>query len=137
MRFAALFLSLAVPVFAGEYVVLASGGRLHIDRHEADGDKIRMFALRKPRAPVVMANDMPDSETYFAERAEQDERGDVDAAVEFLSSVGLEMVGGDDAPSEGRDAEGRHAEVTSRSEIDRSDNRQEVGVVEKDDHEQL
>ncbi len=43
MRFAALFLSLAASAFAGEYAVLTSGSRLHIDRHETDGDKIRMF----------------------------------------------------------------------------------------------
>ncbi len=28
---------------AGEYAVLSSGGRLHIDRHEADGAKVRLF----------------------------------------------------------------------------------------------
>jgi soluble lytic murein transglycosylase-like protein len=28
---------------AGEYAVLASGARLHIDRHEADGAKVRLY----------------------------------------------------------------------------------------------
>jgi soluble lytic murein transglycosylase-like protein len=47
MRFGALFLSsfLAVAAIAsaGELAVLSSGGRLHIDRHEADGDKVRFY----------------------------------------------------------------------------------------------
>lgn len=43
MRFAALFLSLAACGSAGEYAVLSSGGRLHIDRHETVGDKIRFY----------------------------------------------------------------------------------------------
>jgi soluble lytic murein transglycosylase-like protein len=47
MRFGALFLSsfLAVAAIAsaGEFAVLSSGGRLHIDRHEAAGDKVRFF----------------------------------------------------------------------------------------------
>ena len=44
MRLLVLFLSVAVAtVFAGEYAVLASGARLHIDRHEADGAKVRLF----------------------------------------------------------------------------------------------
>jgi soluble lytic murein transglycosylase-like protein len=43
MRFAALFVSLAASAFAGEYAILASGGRLHIDRHETSGDKVRLY----------------------------------------------------------------------------------------------
>lgn len=43
MRFAALYLSLAVSAFAGEYAVFAGGGRLHIDRHEISGDKVRLY----------------------------------------------------------------------------------------------
>ncbi len=43
MRFAALVLSLAALAQAGEYAVLSSGGRLHIDRHESAGDKIRLY----------------------------------------------------------------------------------------------
>jgi soluble lytic murein transglycosylase-like protein len=47
MRFGGLFLSsfLAVAAIAsaGEFAVLSSGGRLHIDRHEATGDKVRFF----------------------------------------------------------------------------------------------
>ena len=34
---------LAGAAFAGEYAVLASGARLHIDRHEADGAKVRLY----------------------------------------------------------------------------------------------
>jgi soluble lytic murein transglycosylase-like protein len=43
MRFLALFLSLASAVFAGEYAVLASGSRMHIDRHEIAGDTVRLY----------------------------------------------------------------------------------------------
>jgi soluble lytic murein transglycosylase-like protein len=43
MRFAALFLSLSACASAGEFAVLSSGGRLHIDRHEAAGDKVRFY----------------------------------------------------------------------------------------------
>jgi soluble lytic murein transglycosylase-like protein len=43
MRFAALFLSLATVVSAGEVAVLSGGGRLHIDRHETAGDKVRFY----------------------------------------------------------------------------------------------
>ena len=47
MRFGAAFLSsflaLAAIASAGEFAVLSSGGRLHIDRHEAAGDRIRFY----------------------------------------------------------------------------------------------
>jgi soluble lytic murein transglycosylase-like protein len=51
MRFVALFVSLAAFVssvaFAGEYAVLASGARMHVDRHETThettGDKVRLY----------------------------------------------------------------------------------------------
>lgn len=43
MRFAALLVSLAASAFAGEYAILSSGGRLHIDRHETSGDKVRLY----------------------------------------------------------------------------------------------
>ena len=44
MRLLVLYLAVAVgTAFAGEYAVLASGARLHIDRHEADGAKVRLF----------------------------------------------------------------------------------------------
>jgi len=43
----AAFVSLAPAAFAGEYVVLASGARMHVDRHEtthdATGDKVRLY----------------------------------------------------------------------------------------------
>jgi hypothetical protein len=34
---------LTVPAFAGEYAILSSGLRLHIDRHETQGDNVRLF----------------------------------------------------------------------------------------------
>jgi soluble lytic murein transglycosylase-like protein len=43
MRFAALFLSLTASALAGEYAVLSSGARMHIDRHESAGDKVRFY----------------------------------------------------------------------------------------------
>ena len=43
MRLLGLFLLLNSAALAGEYAVLSSGGRLHIDRHEADGAKVRLF----------------------------------------------------------------------------------------------
>jgi soluble lytic murein transglycosylase-like protein len=43
MRLLGLFFSLAGVALAGEYAVLASGARLHIDRHEADGAKVRLY----------------------------------------------------------------------------------------------
>jgi soluble lytic murein transglycosylase-like protein len=53
MRFEAIFVSLALFVslssaaFAGEYAVLASGARMHVDRHETThettGDKVRLY----------------------------------------------------------------------------------------------
>jgi len=38
-----IFILAATSAFAGEYAVLASGARLHIDRHEADGAKVRLY----------------------------------------------------------------------------------------------
>jgi len=37
-----LFLT-AGAAYAGEYAVLASGSRLHVDRHETDGAKVRLY----------------------------------------------------------------------------------------------
>src|SRR5271166_6269908 len=45
MRLLGLFLLLtAGPAFAGESVILANGARLHVDRHEVDGSKVRLFS---------------------------------------------------------------------------------------------
>src|SRR5438034_444687 len=33
----------ALPVFAGEFVVLSSGLKMHADRHEQEGTQIRLF----------------------------------------------------------------------------------------------
>lgn len=43
MRFVVIFLSLASTALAGEYAVLASGARMHVDRHETAGDKVRLY----------------------------------------------------------------------------------------------
>jgi len=36
-------LAFAIPAFAGEYVVLGNGFRIHADRHETDGAVVRVF----------------------------------------------------------------------------------------------
>ena len=41
--FALSFLLASNLTFAGEYALLASGARMHIDRHEIDGMKVRLF----------------------------------------------------------------------------------------------
>ena len=44
MRFLVLILlSTGNVTFAGEYALLASGSRLHVDRHENDGAKVRLY----------------------------------------------------------------------------------------------
>lgn len=44
MRFLGLFLLLAGSTgFAGESVVLANGARMHVDRHEVDGSRMRLY----------------------------------------------------------------------------------------------
>jgi soluble lytic murein transglycosylase-like protein len=43
MRLLGLFLLAGCTAFAGEYALLSSGARLKIDRHEADGAKVRLF----------------------------------------------------------------------------------------------
>ena len=43
MRLLGLFFLLAGGAVAGEYAVLASGARMRIDRHEADGAKVRLY----------------------------------------------------------------------------------------------
>jgi soluble lytic murein transglycosylase-like protein len=35
---------LAVPAWAGEYAILASGARIHLDRHESVEDTLRLYA---------------------------------------------------------------------------------------------
>ncbi len=39
-------LFLIMPAFAGEYAILSSGLRLHVDRHEVDGATIRLFTSK-------------------------------------------------------------------------------------------
>ncbi len=43
-RLLGIFLcSVTGVAFAGEYAVLASGSRLHVDRHETSGGKVRLY----------------------------------------------------------------------------------------------
>src|SRR3954453_23478465 len=43
MRLFGLLFLLAGVASGGEYAVLSSGARLHVDRHEADGAKVRLY----------------------------------------------------------------------------------------------
>src|ERR1039457_2490923 len=43
MRLLGLFILMAGAATAGEYAVLANGARLHVDRHEADGARERLY----------------------------------------------------------------------------------------------
>ena len=43
MRLLGLFILLAGAATAGEYAVLANGARMHVERHEADGAKVRLY----------------------------------------------------------------------------------------------
>jgi soluble lytic murein transglycosylase-like protein len=43
MRLFGLLFLLAGAASGGEYAVLSSGARLHVDRHEADGAKVRLY----------------------------------------------------------------------------------------------
>jgi len=44
MRFLVpIFLLVGNPIFAGEFAVLASGGRMHVDRHESAGTAVRLY----------------------------------------------------------------------------------------------
>jgi soluble lytic murein transglycosylase-like protein len=43
MRLLGLFILMAGAATAGEYAVLANGARMHVDRHEADGAKVRLY----------------------------------------------------------------------------------------------
>ena len=43
MRLLGLFILMAGAATASEYAVLANGARLHVDRHEADGAKVRLY----------------------------------------------------------------------------------------------
>src|ERR1019366_4245614 len=43
MRLLGLFILMAGAATAGEYAMLANGALLHVDRHEADGTKVRLY----------------------------------------------------------------------------------------------
>jgi soluble lytic murein transglycosylase-like protein len=43
MRFLGLLLLTAGAASAGEYALLASGGRMHIDRHEIEGTRVKLY----------------------------------------------------------------------------------------------
>src|ERR1039457_812141 len=43
MRLLGLFILMAGAATASEYAVLANGARLKVDRHEADGAKVRLY----------------------------------------------------------------------------------------------
>ena len=43
MRLLAILLTATLSAFAGEYAVLVGGARLHVDRHEPEGNKIKLY----------------------------------------------------------------------------------------------
>lgn len=43
MRFIGLLVVIAAPALAGEFAVLATGLRLHVDRHEVNAGKVRLY----------------------------------------------------------------------------------------------
>src|ERR1035438_1195611 len=43
MRFLGLLLLTAGAASAGEYALLSSGARIHVDRHEIDGSRVRLY----------------------------------------------------------------------------------------------
>jgi soluble lytic murein transglycosylase-like protein len=43
MRFLGLLLLTAGAVSAGEYALLSNGARMHVDRHEIDGTRVRLY----------------------------------------------------------------------------------------------
>jgi soluble lytic murein transglycosylase-like protein len=43
MRLVTIFLFMSASCLAGEYAVLASGSRLHVERHETDGARIKLY----------------------------------------------------------------------------------------------
>ena len=47
---------LAGPAFCGEYAVLASGQRMHIDRHEASADTVRLFSSGQSFTEIPLAS---------------------------------------------------------------------------------
>ena len=58
MKLVFLVLAVAFSAAAGEYAVLASGARLRIDRHEAEGGKVRLYSgggLTELPAPAITA----------------------------------------------------------------------------------
>lgn len=44
MKLFLTFFALILPVFGAEYAVFSTGARLRIDRHEPDGDLVRLYA---------------------------------------------------------------------------------------------
>src|ERR1035437_2938257 len=66
MRLLGLLLCLSAGLaFGGEYAVLASGARMHVDRHELDGARIRLYdggGYTELAAAAVRAFELEESE---------------------------------------------------------------------------
>jgi len=87
MRLLGLFFLMAGAATAGEYAVLANGSRLHVDRHEADGAKVRLYystGFVEMESAVVIGYE---AEEYVAPAAEM-----------VVPAVALEPAGGKLAP---------------------------------------
>lgn len=65
MRVIGLFILATVPALAGEFAVLATGVRLHVDRHETDAGKVRLYIGEgyTELAESLVASYEPDGQT--------------------------------------------------------------------------
>jgi soluble lytic murein transglycosylase-like protein len=86
MRFVAIFVFLASAAFAGEYAVLASGARMHVDRHETThettGDKVRLY----------MGDSFAEMDTSQVQRFEADDYTPPPAPAPVVESVSVVAV---------------------------------------------
>lgn len=65
MRLIGLSLVIAMPALAGEFAVLTTGGRLHVDRHETVAGRVRLYTGDgfTELAESLVASYEPDGET--------------------------------------------------------------------------
>jgi len=70
MRFLGLLLLTVGAASAGEYALLANGGRMHVDRHEIDGVQVRLYKeTGYIEMPASMVSGFEVEETLVSEAA--------------------------------------------------------------------
>lgn len=71
MRLIGFFFLIAVPALAGEFAVLTTGVRLHVDRHEVNAGKVRLYNGEgyTELAESLVASYEPDGQTPTAPAA--------------------------------------------------------------------